>query len=578
MYCIKDNVDTGKTSWLFGLPGSAPYPPSWDISAWFREACDKRTFITHTRCVSTPYQDQSSVMTFPEVDDPRMPPGKQVGDVYGYIYPHMSQGHLEGGNPNIAEVDRDYRLWCYRNWIKHAGLKGMYFDETQPMLAANPKAGMGYALDLPDRPQLDGKIQPGYGVTGIHDLYKRLRALFFENGVDNPYVWIHSTDANMVSAFAFAGYFLDGENEPRPTREFPMSEKIPPARQQAMRSCAMDFGFTQLEMIYVDDPLVWRDARGWLILHDVQGCQIGACRSGGVDLFRKADFLPYWSPKVAKALKTGNPEVYASAWRQDNGLRVLVFNRNATPVKDVRVEIDTAALGLAAAAGKSFKAIELEPKEKPETRGTGEPKAETRGDIVTVTVPVLERNYRMFWLGHTATPDTVPGLKSWYVADKGFDGATWKDQGPAGINLVQPEKGKRPAAGASQLLNGRPAVRFKGLFQGGAAMSFAKEALIEPAPPVGFCPEIYRDAPNALGRCPGSQRTVFTAEVYRDGNNQPHVLCADEPPTQLDKDGRALVNRSNYDYELAEIIVFDRKLNDVERRMIWSYLVEKYQP
>jgi hypothetical protein len=222
MYSIQDDADPAKASWLFGLPGSAPYPLNWDMSKWYQGESDKTargegSFHGGSRWIYTPYQSQLNVMTFPEVDDPRMPPGKQVSDVYGYLYPHMSQGHLEHGNPSMAQVDVDYRLWCYRNWIRHVGLKGMYFDQTEPVLAANPKAGFGYVLDLPDRPALDGKVQPGYGLTRVRDFYKRLRTLFVEHGVDEPYIWIHSTDANVVSGVVNTH---DDLLVPRPTTFF----------------------------------------------------------------------------------------------------------------------------------------------------------------------------------------------------------------------------------------------------------------------------------------------------------------------------------------------------------------------
>ena len=400
MYSIADDTASGKRSWLFGDPGSAPYPLNWDMSTWYREACENKTYHGESY-VGTPYQSQLNVMTFPEVDDPRMPAGKQVSDVYGYIYPHIAHGNLEDGTPNMTAPDRDYRLWCYRNWIKHVGLKGMYFDQTQPQLAANPKAGMGYVIDLPDRPNLHGKVQPGYGVTGMRDFYKRLRTLFVESGVDYPYIWLHSTDANMVSAFAFGEYLLEGENGPYVSRKMPICEKISPTRMQAMRSSAGGIGYTQLEMIDPEafaDPLVWRDISGWFMLHDAgQGGTVYYLHNWtGLDLNRQADFLPYWTPKVAAALKSTVPEVYASAWRQDNALRVLVFNRNAAPVDQATIQIDLAALGLNATAGKQFVVTELEPVAKPEVRGAGELKADVQGNQITVTVPVMKRNFRLF--------------------------------------------------------------------------------------------------------------------------------------------------------------------------------------
>ena len=38
-------------------------------------------------------------------------------------------------------------------------------------------------------------------------------------------IWIHDTDATMISAFAFVGAFLDGENTPYLTAEQPFFDK-----------------------------------------------------------------------------------------------------------------------------------------------------------------------------------------------------------------------------------------------------------------------------------------------------------------------------------------------------------------
>ena len=353
--------------------GSTPYPPSWDISTWYREETDKgmrgeKSFHGRERWVYTPYQGQNTVMTYAEVEDPRMPAGKQASDVYGYIYPHIAPGLMEAGNGagTMAVEDVDYRLWCYRNWIKHVGLKGMYFDLTQPFLTANPRAGFGYVIDLPDRPALHGKVQPGFGLTRVRDFHKRLRTLFVENGVEHPYIWIHSTDGNMVSAFAFADVLMDGENKPTVTEKLSISRKIPPGRQQAMRCSAGGLAYTQLGM-FQGRPKVKRDVTGWFMLHDVEhpsGCGI-KLNWAGIDLKRPAAFLPYWAPRIAAAMKTSPAEVYASAWRQDDALRVLVYNRNDDTVT-ATIKLDLAALGL------------------------------HEGHPLTVTVPVLKRNYRLF--------------------------------------------------------------------------------------------------------------------------------------------------------------------------------------
>jgi hypothetical protein len=396
-------VDDGKggKTWLFGLPGSAPYPVNWDLSKWYREQSSEGKFHSPP-WVDTPYQSQLNVMTFPEVDDPRMPAGKQASDVYGYIYPHMSAGHSEHGNPGIAQVDVDYRIWCYQNWIKYVGLEGMYFDQTEPVLTGNPKAGFGYVMDLPDRPKLHGKIQPGYGFTRVREFYKRLYTLFVENGCTRPYILLHTTDANLVSAFAFSDTFLEGENQPLVSDKFPSSQKLPPERMQAMHNGAEKWGFpmTQLEMQDLSFPQAQRaerDTGGWFMLHDCHGLHHWIYDWSGLDITRRADFLPYWAPEVSAALSTGKQEVYASAWRQDNALRVIVFNRNSVEQKNITLKIDPKALGISPLQGQRFIVKSV---------GVGHEPVEithqVAGKLITTSIDVGARDYRLLRVEQTA--------------------------------------------------------------------------------------------------------------------------------------------------------------------------------
>jgi hypothetical protein len=393
-------ADKREGVWLFGLPGSCPYPLNWDLN--IARKTGMKAF--HGRdWIFTPYQSLLNVMTFPEVDDPRMPPGKQVGDVYGYLYPHMSQGHMEHGNPSIADVDIEYRLWCYRHWIRRVGLEGFYFDQTEPVLAANPRAGFGYALDLPDRPALDGRIQPGYRVTGMRQMFKRLRALFVEEGRYPTHIYLHTTDANMIGAYAFADYFLEGENEPRITKDYPwISEKIPPERMQAIHNAAGKWGvgMTQLEMIESSawTPLIWRSLSGWLWLHECEGSHHNAMPQAGLDLARPAEFLPYWDASVAAALTTGDPQVFASAWRQDTNLIVLVYNRSADERPEQAVRLDPAALGLRGTAER-WRVVDLEG-EKSDPELVGSPLVhEVKDGWITVRAQLKPHNYRLFVVG-----------------------------------------------------------------------------------------------------------------------------------------------------------------------------------
>ena len=104
-----------------------------------------------------------------------MPKGKQLSDVFGYIAPHTHRGNID--NSNMSPDQIDYRLWCYDAWFKGTGIKGLYFDITEPLMDANVLSGAGYVLDLPDRPKLSGKVQPGFSLTKIRQFYKRTRQL-----------------------------------------------------------------------------------------------------------------------------------------------------------------------------------------------------------------------------------------------------------------------------------------------------------------------------------------------------------------------------------------------------------------
>ncbi len=336
---------------LVGGHGSTPYPINWERNISKRKQWEGH----HIPIIFTPYQSQLNLMTFAEVDDPRMPPGKQASDVYGYIFPHIAAGCLEHGNLNIARPDLEYRLWCYQAWIKGTELKGMYFDQTEPILGANPAAGCGYMLDLPDRPQLHGKVQPGYLLTNTRAFYQRLRTLFVENGVDDPMIWIHDTDAAMISAFAFVGAFLDGENTPHLTVEQPwFDKKYDPERMQALSNHGkLGVGSVWLDMIQGDGggmsnelkSKVWRCVQGYARVHDFAD-RWNYLKWAPFDPKKPMTFLPYWDPKVAAALKTDAPDVLASAYRQDDRLQVFVFNRSDRRREGVQITVDAAALGL----------------------------------------------------------------------------------------------------------------------------------------------------------------------------------------------------------------------------------------
>ncbi len=384
------------------MHGPHAYPIHWDamISSrqWFEGG--GRAF--------TPYQMQASAHVT-DVDDPRMPPGKRISDVWGYIDPHVRRGNLD--NALMAQEQIDYRLWCYDAWIRGTGISGLYFDITEPRLDANVLSGSGYVLDLPDRPELNGKVQPGFSFTRIRQFYKRLRQLFLDQGHEQTWIFIHSTDGNMVSAHAFVDYYLEGENNPELTPEQPwFSKKYAPGRMQALGNPAGKWGVPTRWLDQMSHALkagaerhmAMRSLQGYCRLHDL-GDNWNGLSWAPFDPAKPMTFYPYWDPQVAPALKCETPEILTSAHRQDNRLEVLVFNRFDEPREGIAVRIDAATLGLKVekgqtltatdldAGGKGFKGWEKIPPPELPMAWTAAP-GETSG---TLTVSLRAHDYRI---------------------------------------------------------------------------------------------------------------------------------------------------------------------------------------
>ena len=113
----------------------------------------------------------------------------------------------------------------------------------------------------------------------------------------------------------------------------------------------------------------------------------------GLDLKRPARFLPYWDQAVAAALSTGQDDVFASAWRQDDKLVVLVFNRTGEERPEQTVQIDAQALGL---KGGKWQVQDVQnSKQDDQAAAIALPFEVTDGKLI-VSVPVKARDYRMF--------------------------------------------------------------------------------------------------------------------------------------------------------------------------------------
>ena len=318
------------------------YPVDWEKNRAFT-----KRVRTVDKLVATPYQAINSWLSVSEIDDPLVP-GLHGANHYGYLCPETTAS-LMWGDGVIARTEMEYRLWRYQRWIKESPLEGFYFDNAYPTLGTNVAAGQGYIIDLPDRPTLHGKIQPGYQCTVLREFLKRLRTIFAEEGVGQPYVTLHATDTFVINAYAFADLLLDGETHwTRDDRTF--AESFPAEMLQALYP-SQKWGLTIMFLMSPhtrsrDLPNNEANKRGYLMLHDIDGWEAHFWGGGGLDRERYAQFLPYWDQKTAAAIKTDQPGALVSAWRQGNNLIVLAFNHTRQDMPALPLSIDLATLGI----------------------------------------------------------------------------------------------------------------------------------------------------------------------------------------------------------------------------------------
>ncbi len=333
------------------------YPINWDAMIASRKKFEGE------KSAFTPYQMQGGVH-FTDVDDPRMPKGKQLSDVFGYIAPHTHRGNID--NSNMSPDQIDYRLWCYDAWFKGTGIKGLYFDITEPLMDANVLSGAGYVLDLPDRPKLTGQVQPGFSFTKMRQFYKRTRQLLLDHGNDHTWILCHTTDGDMVSAFAFVDYCWKARTSPTsllPSHSSRRNTRPDACRRWAIRPANGEFRHAGSTNSHLgNDQAVeykgFRSLLGYCRLHDV-GDKWDYQSWAPFDPAKPIVFYPYWDPQVAPALKCDTPEILTSAHRQDNRLQILVFNRFDQQRDGIAVRIDAATLGLKVEKGQTLTATDL---------------------------------------------------------------------------------------------------------------------------------------------------------------------------------------------------------------------------
>jgi hypothetical protein len=399
----------GPDQLYLGGQGSAPSPINFDLNTkWNKEGGfpDWKT-VANESVVVTKYQAMNAIFHAPELDDPRIP-GVQGANYYGYLQSEIT-GHRDCYDASISQTELEYRIWRYQRWIKETGLHGFYFDNAFSATSANPDAGLGYVIDLHDRPQYNGRIQTGFAWLGVREMLKRLRTVITEEGHE-PMLWMHATDTYIIGAYAFADVLLDGEDGPFLTPKNPwFSEKWSPQYMQTLNDSTKwglettmleqrsEFGPHNLEPV---SRANLRDTMGYMMLHDIEAAAYRCIDWRSLDLKHKADFLPYWDPAVNSALRTGKAEVLASAYRQDNKLLLVVFNRSNEKQTGLKVTLDPAALGLTQPTGRAWSVQDVQPAGKRDLADLNWPlegamTSQPEGVNMAVLLDIAPHDYRL---------------------------------------------------------------------------------------------------------------------------------------------------------------------------------------
>lgn len=112
---------------------------------------------------------------------------------------------LEWAGSFPVESLNDLRVARLREWSRQAGVDGTYVDNVFPRPSFEPGLGSAYRLD-------DGRIQPGFHLSGLRSYLKRLRTMLHLEGRTPPLITVHATHTLPIPSLDFADIVLNGED------------------------------------------------------------------------------------------------------------------------------------------------------------------------------------------------------------------------------------------------------------------------------------------------------------------------------------------------------------------------------
>lgn len=350
---VRTNPKTGQKYWDFNA-GNINWinPESEDPTEWSKLWAEQKLEadkIVHDRRPFDLYSSRFSVsyqhMSFQLIG---YGPKSMEKDVYAYFGDEWMPGGDDTWNPSYI----DYAMWLLDRAYREGGVVSSYWDLSFPIYNNSPLSGLAYRLP-------DGRMQPGYNSLNCRRFFQRLWAVQDKNGLNPGCVGSHSTQAYIYPSLPWLDAVLDGERDwDLDVSDMDWVDYYPIARMRTM-SCPHNWGVgicwmsnftssnpkkiiaaktTQAEYIWMHDSWInpYMDP-AYEVNHMPQ--PILDWGLNGSDVV----YVPYWRNG---GVSSGDPDVLVSLWKMKGRIVLGVFNYDRRAVKNVKLKLDLAALGL----------------------------------------------------------------------------------------------------------------------------------------------------------------------------------------------------------------------------------------
>jgi len=246
---------------------------------------------------------------------------------------------------------QDFFVWHFDKWVKHLGVRGVYFDEAYFPMDKNVFNGSGKLMP-------DGSIRPSVNLMRQRSFMRRVRQTFIDRDVA-PFVWVHTSNFMAPHAISFCQVAMFGEDR-APTATNDYIDTAPAVLFRAIGR-SQKYGLVPISMNQVGrgggtakGPLnrMARQVCGWCWMFDT-GVELHSVSRGRAQQWLRTHwgiakddvrYHPYWKQKL---VATDEEDVIVSVWTRPGTALLQVFNLSRK-AKTARLGIDPKTLGLKA--------------------------------------------------------------------------------------------------------------------------------------------------------------------------------------------------------------------------------------